>query len=52
MSNFLGSVHCGESPATPPTAVNPAKAGSSFFSSKRTVLQNVMLMKISIGCPH
>ena len=34
------------------TAVNPAKAGSSFFSSKRTVLQNVMLTKVSIGCPH
>ena len=34
------------------TAVNPAKAGSSFFSSKRTVLLNVMLTKVSIGCPH
>ena len=34
---------CGEPPATPPTAVIPAKAGTSFFSSKGAVLQNVML---------
>ena len=35
---------CGEHPATPPIALSsPTWSGTSFFSSKRTVLQNVML---------
>ena len=40
----------GSPPQRPLPHVIPAKAGTSFFSSKGAVLQNVMLTKVSIGC--
>ena len=39
---------CGEYPATPPTAVMPAKAGTSFFSSKGALV--VLALLRSAGC--